>query len=597
MSKIDDNSGAVADNVTPIAAAKGKPAADGSDLPFIRFSGGMVYLKTCKTDRKGETSYSLQVVCESHLRVVGTGGGDGDAFRVLELGKGKRLVKMPTRLIGFSDGWSFLQGHDVQLTQTSEAKRWLAQYLLSDRAYDQHGNPCGDLPKWVVADKPGWLDSGAYLLPNGEIIGDAGNVIVDLELQSKHADSSVSGTVDSWVENVGSLLHGNDTALLAVGASLASVLVGVLGVSGFGIHLYGQSSGGKTSSCYPAMSVLGLPEDRLSTWKSTPLGLTLLARCSNDALMTLDEVKLVEPKHIEAAIYSVFSQRSKMQGSKEGVFRPEYSWRNVVLSTGELAVDAFMRVKTGMDIDAGALVRLVQVRHRPFGNLHGFANGSAFADHLRAASCENFGAVGRWWIECLVKNKDEVRADFSKIKERWNGRGGHGQRQRVAEYFAVIEAALTLPSKTLKLDVKACQSVLDSFYAEWVDDFSKGGNGSHEEALLVERLEAVLSQQGKFLTKTANDQAYQQHELWGYFHDRGDVREYLVFPAVFRDRICGTIDSTVAAKLLAERGLLRRLPSGRNMTVALVAGGHPSKRRFYALSLPVIDDLDAEEVL
>ena len=53
MSQIDENSGTAADNVTPIDAAKGKPAADGSDLPFIRFSGGWVYLKTCMTDKKG----------------------------------------------------------------------------------------------------------------------------------------------------------------------------------------------------------------------------------------------------------------------------------------------------------------------------------------------------------------------------------------------------------------------------------------------------------------------------------------------------------------------------------------------------------------
>lgn len=597
MSQIDENSGASVATVTPIAAAKGKPAADGSDLPFIRFSGGMVYLKTTKLDKDGNESHSMLVVCKSHLRVVGTGWHRGEAFRVLELGKEKRRVKMPTSLIGDRKGWAFLQGHDVQLTQTSEAKRWLGEYLLSDRAYDQHGKECGVLPVWVVADKPGWLDSGAYLLPSGEIIGDAGNAVVELE-PSEYADAGVCGTVDSWVKNVGAMLRGNDTALLAVGASLASVLIGVLGVPGFGVHLYGQSSGGKTSSCYPAMSVLGSPESRLATWRSTPLALTLLARCCNDALVTLDEVKLIEAKHIESAIYSVFSQKSKLQGAKDGPMREGFSWRNVVLSTGELAVDAFVRVKTGRDIDAGALVRLVQVRHRPFGNLHGFANGSAFADHLRAASCENFGAVGRWWIECLVKNKDEVRADFAKIKERWNGRGGHGQRQRVAEYFAVIEAALTLPSKTLNFDVGECQSVLDSFYAEWVDDFSNGGNGSHEEALLVERLEAVLSQHGRFLSRTANDQDYNHSgELWGYFHEYGDVMEYLVFPAVFKERICGTIDATVAAKLLHERGMLRRQGNLKTSTVVANVRGKKSGLRFYALSLPVVDDLDEEEAL
>ncbi|HGW4195789.1 TPA: DUF927 domain-containing protein [Escherichia coli] len=595
MSNHEKNSGAVADNVTPIDAAKGKPAADGSDLPFIRFSGGWVYLKTCKTDKKGETYYSLQAVCKSHLRVIGTGWVDGEAFRVLELGKDKRRVMMPTRLIGSRDGWAFLQGHNVQVTPVPELRRWLHEYLMSETAYDLHGSPCGVLPEWDVADKPGWR-GGAYLLPDGDMIGDVGNVIADFKLRSNHADVGVCGTVDSWVENVGRLLYGNDSPTLALGVAMASPMLGVLGVSGFGVHLYGQSSGGKTSSCYPAMSIFGSPSNRQASWNSTPLALTLLARCCNDALMMLDEMKLLRAMVMEEAIYGTFSQRSRMQGNKDGTLRPEYSWRCCVLSTGELAADVFIRMMTGRDADAGALVRLVQLPYRPLTNLHGFPDGSAFADHLRAASDEHYGAVGRAWVDWLSSNQTLAREKFAEVKARWNGRGTHGQHQRVADYFAVIETALTLSSKTLKLDVKECQGVLDRFYADWRVDFSKGGNGSHEEALLVERLEAVLSQQGRFLSKTANDQDYNHPgELWGYFHDRGDAREYLLFPAVFKERICGTIDAKVAGRLLLARGLLRR--HGEHLTVSDRAGGHPSKRRFYALSLPVVDDLDAEEVL
>lgn len=56
-----------------------------------------------------------------------------------------------------------------------------------------------------MADKPGWR-GGAYLLPDGDMIGDAGNVIADFNLNSGHADVGVRGSVDSWVENAGVLL-------------------------------------------------------------------------------------------------------------------------------------------------------------------------------------------------------------------------------------------------------------------------------------------------------------------------------------------------------------------------------------------------------
>lgn len=184
---------------------------------------------------------------------------------------------------------------------------------------------------------------------------------------------------------------------------------------------------------------------------------------------------------MEEAIYGTFAQRSRMQGTKDGTLRREHSWR--CCSQRELAADAFIRMMTGRDADAVPSFAWCSSRSG-LQDFHGFPDGSSFADHLRAVSDEHYGAVGRAWVEWLASHGDSARKEFAEVKGRWVGRGAHGQHQRVADYFAVIETALNLASQTLKLDVKECQGVLDRFYADWLVDFSKGGNGSHEEALL-----------------------------------------------------------------------------------------------------------------
>lgn len=99
---------------------------------------------------------------------------------------------------------------------------------------------------------------------------------------------TVKGTVESWRESVAMLAQGNPSMMLGIACALAAPLIGVAGADGFGVHLFGGSSAGKTTTGNAASTVYGEPDVLKLTWYSTALGLVNEAAAHNDGFMPLD---------------------------------------------------------------------------------------------------------------------------------------------------------------------------------------------------------------------------------------------------------------------------------------------------------------------
>ncbi|MGK5722034.1 DUF927 domain-containing protein, partial [Proteus mirabilis] len=69
----------------------------------------------------------------------------------------------------------------------------------------------------------------------------------------------VRGTAESWRKNVGNLMKGNQSMILGGLVALAAPLNSLSGGSSFGIHLFAQSSAGKTTTVEAASSIYGVP--------------------------------------------------------------------------------------------------------------------------------------------------------------------------------------------------------------------------------------------------------------------------------------------------------------------------------------------------
>jgi hypothetical protein len=73
-------------------------------------------------------------------------------------------------------------------------------------------------------------------------------------------------------------------------AALSAPLIGLVGADGFGVHLFEQSSAGKTTTANIASSLWGEPDALRLTWYGTALGIANEAEAHNDSLLPLDEV-------------------------------------------------------------------------------------------------------------------------------------------------------------------------------------------------------------------------------------------------------------------------------------------------------------------
>lgn len=120
-------------------------------------------------------------------------------------------------------------------------------------------------------------------------------------------------------ESVGRLAFGNYSMMTGVAAALAAPLIGLAGADGFGIHLYEQSSAGKTTTANVASSLYGNPDVLRLTRYGTALGLANEAAAHNDALMPLDEIgRGADPVEVYKSAYALFNGTGKLQGAKEG---------------------------------------------------------------------------------------------------------------------------------------------------------------------------------------------------------------------------------------------------------------------------------------
>lgn len=209
------------------------------------------------------------------------------------------------------------------------------------------------------------------------------------------AGYSVAGTAQSWRDSVARLAGGNPSMMLGVAAALSAPLIGLVGADGFGLHLYEQSSAGKTTTANIASSLYGEPDALRLTWYGTALGIANEAEAHNDSLLPLDEVgQGSDYRSVSTSAYTLFNGAGKLQGAKEGGNRDLKRWRTVAISTGEMDIETFLAAG-GLKVKAGQLVRLLNIPMEKATTFHEYQNGKQHADALKVAWTDSHGSAGR----------------------------------------------------------------------------------------------------------------------------------------------------------------------------------------------------------
>ncbi|WP_447332546.1 DUF927 domain-containing protein [Klebsiella pneumoniae] len=530
--------------------------------PHVESRADGVFWVTPKVDKdSGEVINQEAWLC-SPLEVVGTGRDDKDQYLIIRWQafgvSALTTAAIPLADIGEREGWRTLKAGGINVTTKSSLRAILADWLQRSGAREL----------WRVAHATGW-QCGAYIMPDGEVIGTPEHPVLFNGRSSAAAGYTVKGTAEDWRGSVAHLVAGNYSMMTATAAALAAPLIGLAGADGFGIHFYEQSSAGKTTTANVASSLYGNPDLLRLTWYGTALGLANEAAAHNDGLMPLDEVgQGSDPVSVSQSAYALFNGVGKLQGAKEGGNRDLKRWRTVAISTGEIDLETFI-AGAGRRTKAGQLVRLLNIPLSKAVHFHEHQNGKQHADALKEAYQHHHGAAGRQWIKWLADHQQQATEAVRGCEARWRSLipADYGEQvHRVAARFAILEAALLLSTGITGWDAQTCRDAVQHSYNAWLREF---GTGNKEHQQIIEQTEAFLNAYGlsRFAPFPYSPADLPIKELAGYRRRQGEHDEspisFYTFPATFEKEIAAGFNHKQFAEVLKRAGMLTPPSSGR----------------------------------
>ncbi len=555
--------------------------------PYVNLRhGGLYWVEPKYNKDTGETDEKETWLCDE-LATVGIGQDGRESYLVIRLRpEGSAAVMfeaVPRREVGQPAGWARLRSRGVNITTRKSLLDILGDYL------QRHG----ERTQWTITQTAGW-HCGAYVMPDGEIVGTPDMPVAFSGGTSAVAGYVVRGSAKQWRENVAALMRGNQSMMLGALVAFAAPLNSLAGGSCFGIHLFAQSSAGKTTTVEAASSIYGVPDMLKLSWFTTAYGMTVEAASRNDGFLPIDEIgQGGDARQVSTSAYTLFNGVGKVQGAKEGGNRAVLRWTVAALSTGEEDFETFM-LKSGLSPKAGQLVRLVSVPFVDTVEFNGMDDGDQHSRAIKREAARYCGAVGRDWIALLAADKESAIRMVNAREEEWIGslpEGASPQVKRVATRFALLDAAATLSAPLTGWSASECSTAVRQSFNDWLDSYGLGNREKHQ---VVTRARDFIQRYGlsrfqPYATSKVNGNMDETHaqrilNLAGYLVDgrREDGRkEYHIIPSVFEAEILCGIQKKLGGEALEDAGMLIRKEKGRLDSRTISING--TQQRFVVL--------------
>ena len=495
------------------------------------------------------------------------------------------LVDMGLRLAGSRSGrharndlQSYLQGFDSsQRARLVTRLGWHNNaFLLPDRQIGQHGEHLH------------FYDAGAQLPPINE-----------------------AGSLEQWQSQIGALCVGNHRLAFVVSTAFAGPLLHLLGHESGGFHLYGDSSGGKTTHLQVAASVYGGPR-LVRSWRSTDNALESIAAAHSDGLLILDEIGMCDARIIGETVYMLGNGTGKARANDRGqAGRSVQEWRLLFLSTGEKTLAQHM-AEANKELKAGMEVRMLAVPANAskglgmFDSLCGFEDAAALSDALKLRVGKFYGTPLTAFLEAVCAPGklpgwiSIVRRTVEQFIAQNVPASASGQVQRAAMRFGLAGAAgelataLGVTNWPDGVALTAARVCLHAWLAE------RGGAGNMEGEAIMARLRQVIERFGESrftrwesIAAKTDEHGPRTIDRLGFRktmeHGMGDTMHttitYYVLPEAWRSEVFRGMNITAVNRELIERGVLQSGKDGKaSCTVRLPGMG--MQRCYVVLSEP-----------
>lgn len=525
----------------------------------------------------------------------------GDMFCELTFVRGtdgaivKKIVQ-PSMLRNKNELLNFLANYGFEVPTIPKDETTLCEVI---RAMDSVA------PRALFAEKLGWinkkwaneLDSKyVYITPEKSF----GKVPNDLTVRYvENADAynqniETSGTLQDWIDNIGVYIKYSPLLTLSVCLGLGTIIMMPCGIENFFIHLWGDTSKGKTITELVCQSLFRLAlKNLIATWDITPVG--LIDKCSaySDSAFILDEVTKFSgtTKQLQDMIYGVAngSGRITSYAYAKSVKRVDCNWNIAVLSSGEKAITQVLK-EGNTKILNGFWVRCFEVNsirhpeHFIFTHLpKDMKNSATLAKLLEENTSQFYGTPAQTFLKKFMKLPKKYINFIKKKKQKFFNEielDNSSVKGRIADRFAFLEAVgllaiefgiLPLSKNTVKSHIRLlCNEVLEQHKTD--DELIKDGLKILSEALQKEYLVRVAKKGKKF----SDDEKM----AWGYIVTR-DVNAIRHFVAIRKSNFDSMFSSKHQSELIASKLMSDGIMTHKQ--VDFVA--FPDKPQFHCLNL------------
>lgn len=388
------------------------------------------------------------------------------------------------------DNWeergSRLSGLLIRVRTKSRARNWLflsASELRSGRACIprlcdsglkilngkpaeaallQHLQRLFDKPQaTLVVQKAGWQDKGsAYITSNGRAIGGSTPVLLQPALLAAE-ESTTFSSMDAWQSEVGPTASQSTTLIVAVALSLGACLLKGTRQESFWLHIYGDSSIGKTLMLMLAYSIFHKAQrGKLPTMDFTEAGLEDLACKHDDQVVVLDELDQLagdsreRSKRMGLVIHRIAGGASRLRSKR---YDPQhiFTWRTIVFSSGEISL-AQLNSTAGRHRNAGEALRVIDLPAITTASAGIFdrrsdgESGRTLANRLEHAIERNGCVLGPAFVHAMQKDLRKYTKEALRLRDEFLQMIGVKQDTKTLRYaskFALGYAAGVLASR------------------------------------------------------------------------------------------------------------------------------------------------------
>lgn len=220
---------------------------------------------------------------------------------------------------------------------------------------------------------------------------------------------------------------GMELQQLTVCAGFGTILMPFTGLYSLGIHLFGETGGGKTTAMFTGTSIWGDPSGLTGTKADTPNSRMNLAEVMHNMLLNTDEMTNILGRHASDYAYQLSEgkQKNRMAGGGNSERVRGRPWRLIAVSSGNVSMYAQMAMaKSDTKAEMQRLLEL-RVDEMPKVEVDPLVGAKLFADIQ-----DNYGHFGPEFVQYVIANKEALMADYERIKVKLDKAAGLDQKNR-----------------------------------------------------------------------------------------------------------------------------------------------------------------------